>query len=192
MLNRRVSIAILVVVVISGWLTFPNRVTGETIESVIICVYCEGDWSGSYGARSDIHQISGNTSTTYQFNRTNPTYGWAPTAIVSKTSPGTYNLTLTIETPTRIKLERATTTAEYGQVTVAWSEEPIPIPGFPWPAILFALIGTFPLILKQKRNNSSITGPKTNYCLNCRAPITNPFSGFLYLDTLESCFSLQD
>ncbi|MFX1508917.1 MAG: hypothetical protein ACFFBR_01295 [Promethearchaeota archaeon] len=154
-MSRRLSIAILVVIVISGLLAFPNRVTGETTESVIICVYCEGDWSGSYGARSDIHQISGNTSTTYQFNRTNPTYGWAPTAIVSKTSPGTYNLTLTIETPTRVILERATTTAEYGQLTVAWSEEPIPIPGFPWPAILIALIGTFALMLKRKNKQLS-------------------------------------
>ncbi len=151
LLNRRVSFLILVVAIISSLLAFPHRVTGETTESVMICVYCEGDWSGSYGARSDIHQISGNTNITYQFNRTNPTYGWAPTAIVSKTSPGDYNLTLTIETLTRIVLERATTTAEFGQVTVAWSEEPIPIPGFPWPAILMALIGAVAVILKRRK-----------------------------------------
>jgi hypothetical protein len=150
LLNRRVSIAILFVVFVGGLFAFPSRVTGVTSDSVMICVYCEGDWAGSYGAGFDIHQISGNTSTTYQFNRTSPTYGWAPTAMVSKTSTGNYNLTLTIETLARAVLERASTTAEFGEVTVVWSEEPIPIPGFPWPAIVIALIGAVAFFLKRR------------------------------------------
>ena len=108
--------------------------------------------SGSYGAGFDIHQISGNTSTTYQFNRSNPAYGWAPTAIVSKTSAGNYSLTLTIETLARVVLERASTTAEFGEVSVVWSEEPIPIPGFPWPAMVIALIGAIAFSLKRRKS----------------------------------------
>ena len=145
------DIVILFVVFVGGFLAFPSRVTGAPSDSVMICVYCEGDWAGSYGAGFDIHQISGNTSTTYQFNRTSPTYGWAPTAIVSKTSAGDYNLTLTIETLTRVILESASTTAEFGEVTVAWSEEPIPIPGFLWPSIVIALIGALVFSLKHRK-----------------------------------------
>lgn len=150
------SIAILFVVFVGGLFALPSRITGETSDSVMICVYCEGAWAGSYGAGFDIHQISGNTSTTYQFNRTSPTYGWAPTAIVSKTTAGNYNLTLTIETIARVVLERASTTAEFGEVTVVWSEESIPIPGFPWPAIIIALIGAVAISLKRSQRASSI------------------------------------
>lgn len=155
LVNRKLNITILIVVFVSSLLVSPNLVNGATIDSIMICVYCEGDWAGSYGAGFDIHQISGNTSTTYQFNRTNSSYGWAPTAIVSKTSAGNYNLTLTIETLARIVLEHASTNAEFGEVTVAWSDEPIPIPGFPWPAIAIALIGAVAFSLKHQKEKSS-------------------------------------
>ncbi len=155
--NRRVGIVILIVVFVGGVFAFPSRVTGELSDSVMICVYCEGDWAGSYGAGFDIHQISGNTSTTYQFNRTSSTYGWAPTAIVSKTSAGDYNLTLTIETLARVILERASTTAEFGEVSVVWGEEPIPIPGFPLSAIILGLALVFILAVRKRRAKIRIT-----------------------------------
>jgi hypothetical protein len=71
--------------------------------------------------------------------------------MVSKTRAGNYNLTLTIETLARVVLERASTTGEFGEVTVVWANEPIPIPGFPWPAIAVALIGAAVFSLRRRK-----------------------------------------
>jgi hypothetical protein len=128
------------------------QVSAQSIGTVSVCIYCSSAWSGSYSSSGSLESISGTTPKTYDVFREGQTL-WIVSASVSKTSAGSYNLTVTIETLDGGVLERGSTTTEFGFVSISWSEGAAPaIPGFPWLAIISAVAtAVFFSLRKRKR-----------------------------------------